>query len=133
MDSIPQRIAVQVADLYINPPRFYEIKNNYSGETASTEKKYLTIPGHVTFRGVFWGGIIFFLTLFGIIVSVLRSFGSSHKYLRALIIIFFTTLIMEIVFIKTIFLPAQRYVLPLVPLTSLWAASGFSQLYFNFL
>jgi hypothetical protein len=142
-----ERIAGQVFDLFINPPSFYEV-GNYVQDTAPAERQYLSIYGHDLYRGLIWGGIMLTLCLLGIVYAGLDAFrsilvrhlfvrkrppvlvGSYKRYLpvldpvqqRTIILLILATLLQAIFLATMVFLPAQRYVIPLVPFVCLWIA-----------
>jgi hypothetical protein len=71
LDSPGERLVAILANLYATPPMFYEV-GNYIEETQSGGAEYLKNPGHDLFRGLGGGGIMLFITLFGIATSLLK-------------------------------------------------------------
>jgi 4-amino-4-deoxy-L-arabinose transferase-like glycosyltransferase len=127
MENPLQRSAVMLANLYILPPSFYEV-GNYIEETAMSESRYLSIPGHNLFRGLIGGGIALSITLFGMISAALSLIKVLPEIRRRLLLLFIGTFVQAAALVVAIPLPYQRYVIPMVPFISLWIGYGLSQI-----
>ena len=112
---------VTVANLFIQPMSFYEI-GNYTEDTAASEEVYTGIPGHNFLRGIIPGGLLFFFGLCGFSLGILKIIRRNLQQQHYLSLLILATLILTGAVIWTAFLPAQRYVIPLVPISSLWIA-----------
>lgn len=124
-----QRFAGYLFNLFVNPPMFYEVAN-YAMDTAESEGLYLSIPGHDVLRGFIGGGLMLILTIMGMVMYGIRTWRSKttrYPIFRLYILMIIATLIQGIFLIMIVFLPAQRYVIPMVPFVCLWAAVGLSQ------
>jgi hypothetical protein len=71
LDSPGERLVAVLANLYATPPMFFEV-GNYIEYIQPAEMEYLRIPGHNLFRGLAGGGIMLFITLFGVATSLLK-------------------------------------------------------------
>ncbi len=131
-----QRVAVLIANLWIQPPSFYEI-GNYRQETEASEAAYLENPFNHLFRGIGWGAIFLSLSILGIALSVLVTFSFHPKSLalmdrstdwgrqrRAVAIVLLAGIFQFIGLIAVVPLPAQRYAVPMIPFVSLWSGFG---------
>jgi 4-amino-4-deoxy-L-arabinose transferase-like glycosyltransferase len=121
LDTPAIRLAALIANLYIVPPAFAET-GNYLQQTGPSEIAYLAIPGHNLLRGFLGGGILFGLTLGGVIVAGLRLRSVNKDQRRAISIVLLTTFALGCGIFWLIPLPWQRYVMPLVPFVCLWSA-----------
>jgi hypothetical protein len=122
-----KRTAAMIFNLYVASPAFSEA-DNYREQTISSERNYLSIPGHGLMRDLVGGGIMLALTLFGFTSALLhfRSYTQNQK--RAIGIIIFSTIAQASALLLFIPLPWQRYVIPLVPIICIWEALSISTL-----
>jgi hypothetical protein len=125
-----QRSAVMIANLYILHPSFYEV-GNYVKETEMSEMEYINIPGHNLFRGVFGGGILLIMTLFGMATATLKFPREHPTSRRNIVLLLLGTFLQAIALIIAVPLPYQRYVIPMVPFISLWIGFGLSQIIYK--
>lgn len=136
-----QRVAVLIANLYLQPLSFYEV-GNYREQTAEAETAYLANPYHHLFRSPGWGGIQITLTIMGIVLGVLAIIRFEPEKLppghflsnrwqrrRALAIVLSATIFQFGGLIAAIPLPFQRYVVPLIPFVCLWSGFGLGSLW----
>jgi 4-amino-4-deoxy-L-arabinose transferase-like glycosyltransferase len=118
-----KRTAVLVANLFIVPPSFAEV-GNYMEETSISEARYLSIPGNDLGRGIVEGGVLLFLSLVGILISVLQILKSEYRHKRSLFLLMIATVFQAVALLIAVPLSWQRYVIPLIPLICLWIAYG---------
>jgi len=125
--SIARRSLITVANLYIIPPQFYEV-GNYRSQIESQENVYLAGFGHQLGRGILGGGLLFLLTLAGIVFGFrsLNTWGKSSR--RNFLLLFLAMVLQVVALIIWVPLPWQRYVIPLVPYACIWPAFAFQQI-----
>jgi 4-amino-4-deoxy-L-arabinose transferase-like glycosyltransferase len=124
--QVSMRLGTVVANLYLVPPAMYEV-GNYRAETTESQEIYLNIPGHNLLRGPIGAGISLFLTLMGLIYS-LRSFKTlTMRQKTAHGILWLAGCLLLFGSLALVPLPWQRYVVPLVPITTLWMAYGLTR------
>jgi len=127
LDTIPERSLGILANLYFTPLKFNEV-GNYSFQTLPAETAYLSNPLFSLLRNFTGGIILLFLTIIGFVLGCLkiRKFGLESQ--RELSILILTTFIFALTLILTIPLAFQRYIIPLVPLTTFLIAYPLDQL-----
>jgi hypothetical protein len=121
--SPTQRTAVMISHLFIRELQFAEV-NNYKEETSDSQTRYLQMPGHNLFRGYIAGGITLGLTLMGITLAARGIRSRPENQRRNLTLLLIGTILQTAALVWAIPLPFQRYYLPIIPFTSLWAAYG---------
>lgn len=127
--STPDRKLIgMVGSLYLTPPIFAETAN-YANEISAAEAAYLQNPLHALGRSVSVGGILLLLGLAGFAWSVKHSARpeeqeASESHHRELVLLTTAGIILTLALLVAIPLPWQRYYMPLVPFTCLWAAMG---------
>ena len=126
-----KRTAVLIANIFIVPPSFAEV-GNYLEETSISEARYLSIPGNDLGRGIIEGGVLLFLSLVGILISVLRILKSEYRHKRSLFLLMIATVFQTVALLIAVPLSWQRYVIPLIPLICLWIAFGATSLLESF-
>jgi 4-amino-4-deoxy-L-arabinose transferase-like glycosyltransferase len=121
LSSPLKRILAMVGNLFITPLAFSEV-GNYIQNTGSSEIIYLQNSIQNLFRGFTGGGIYLLLTISGFIFGLIGIRKESpERNLIQLILLVGT--ILQAIFLHVAFpLPFQRYVMPLVPFTIIWAA-----------
>jgi hypothetical protein len=125
LDSPSRRLAALLANLYFTPPAFAEA-GNYSTQTQAAEGAYLARPGYRLLRGLTGGAVMFTLNLLGIFLACLRLRRLGPQRRRAVAMLLLATLCLGLGVFWLAPLPWQRYVIPLAPLTCLWAAYAVS-------
>jgi hypothetical protein len=74
------------------------------------------------------GGLLLTLTLYGVVLGILRARGSADfARRRAITLLILAPTVQALGLVAWVPLAFQRYTLPLVPFLSLWAAYGLSQ------
>ncbi len=120
-EELSTRLAALIANLYLTPPAFAEL-SNYQADTNPAEAAYLAQPGHNLLRGMAPGGLMFLLTLSGMILASLDLKRVPCDKSRVIILNLLATLFLAAGIFWLIPIPWQRYVMPLVPLVCLWIA-----------
>lgn len=128
LHSPSQRSIVILAHLFVAPPQFAEV-GNYVNHTTEAEIAYLNTPGHVLLRGLVSGGMLLFITLFGLTIANIRGKKMMPSQNRIRVLVLLGTLFQLIGMISAIPLPFQRYSIPLVPFACLWAGYGTHRIY----
>lgn len=120
------RIAGILTHTFFSRPAILDI-GNYMEQLQPATTTYLTLPGTSLLRGYIGGLIVFFLTLFGIVLMltglIIHRINQNRFCLMFMLGFLFFIIPMSIA--NT--LPFQRYVIPLIPFTSLFTAFGISQ------
>lgn len=127
------RLGTIIANNFLVPPAFYEV-GNYSAETAEAQATYLQVPGHNLMRSPVGAGVSLLLTLSGLIYSVRGYQKMPKRQKRAHGILWLAGVTLFLGALILVPLPWQRYAVPLIPITSLWAAyslTHFSELGFS--
>ena len=114
-----QGAATFLVHLYFSPLQFAEAAN-YLRETAAAEAVYLASPLHSLFRGLAGGVLLLGLTVLGIAQGIRRAWTSEPKAHRAIAVALLATAVQAAALVLAVPLAFQRYVMPLVPLVSLW-------------
>ena len=127
LDSPAERVVAVLANLYATPPMFYEI-GNYVEETQSAEIEYLKLPGHDLLRGLAGGGIMLFITLFGVAACLIGLRNENAGKRRPVILLMLASAAQAGALLLAVPLPWQRYVIPLVPFAALWAGLGLANM-----
>ncbi len=123
-----RKLIGMVGSLYLTPPIFAETIN-YANETRTAEEAYLRNPLHTVGRSIPVGGILMLLGVMGLGWSAARTArpratetGATSR--RALALLTSAGIVLALALLVAIPLPWQRYYMPLVPFTCLWAAAG---------
>lgn len=127
LDTPAKKLVGMIGSLYITPPIFSETAN-YTTETRAAEAAYLANPLHSLFRSLVVGGILLAISLFGFITATVRALKAKSVEQRRLVLLLFATLTQALGLLALVPLPWQRYYLPLVPFSCLWAAYGIDRL-----
>lgn len=121
--TIPKRAFGLFINLFINQPAIADVAN-YTKYTHSTESAYFSNPLNRIARGVVMGGIITILSLYGFIMALWRMKDDNFNKRNYLFLLWIGTLIQTLALLVFNPLPFQRYVMPLIPFTSIWLAFG---------
>ncbi len=137
MESTTERLAVLVIHLFVSPPIFAEA-GNYQANTAKSERIYISSPAHNLLRGLWGGGIMLCFTLLGIVegIQIIRkkdAHQSDAQQRRWTSLLLVSTLCFVAFFLAAVPLNWQRYVIPLIPFTSLWAGIGLDRFFSIFM
>jgi len=127
LHSSIQRLASLIGNTFVAPPQFAEV-GNYVSQTAPQVSDYLAIPGHAMLRGVIGGGVILMLTLAGIGIAALhfQRRSSTSRFALAGLAAGFVAQALSLYL--AVSLPFQRFYVPLIPFTSLWAGYALGSL-----
>lgn len=125
LDSSGKRAAVAVAQVFIAPAVFSET-GNYAEFTADDEAAYLGSFNGQVGRQPWSSGLLIGFALLGLIAAFRAVFNknSLHRRYPALLLLSFFSVAIGIGML--VHLAWQRYYLPLIPFTALFAAFGLS-------
>ncbi len=126
LNSIPERALGLVANLYFTPLQFAET-GNYALQTQAAIDAYLGNPLQDLMRSIAGGGFYFFASLAGFILACVSLRRSNATLRLNLGILLLSTAAVFIAHVISIPLAFQRYVIPLVPLATLWIAYALNQ------
>ena len=122
LDGVGIRSLGLLANLYVTPPAFAEV-GNYLEETEASQSAYLAMPGNSLGRSLVGGGLLFGLTLLGLIWAI-RYFQQIKLARRRKLALLALATISQASGLLALPLPWQRYVIPLLPFVCAWAAAG---------
>ncbi len=125
LNSPARRFGTMLAHLFLVPPIFAET-SNYLDDIRASETDYLAIGGHDLLRGMAVGGLLLIFTMFGLTLGIIRLFQTGFLRKSVLLIVILSTISLIIGIYTVVGFPWQRYLLPLVPFSCLWAAYGIS-------
>jgi hypothetical protein len=126
LTSLDKRIASLITHLFLSWPAALDI-GNYLNVLKPSIDNYLSTPGTTIMRGL-WGGLVYLiLMIFGFILMLTRLLLKRDPFVAYRAVFLFGFVILFIAMSATISLPFQRYVIPLLPFTSLLSAFGLSQ------
>lgn len=127
LGSLPERLAAALAQLFFTPPAAADV-GNYRAELAEETRLYLQNPLHSLMRSPAGGGLLLALTLAGLFLCLWkgladfqRAEGQAPVMLAGLFLAQFAALL------ETVGVPFQRYYLPLIPFTCLFAGLALQQ------
>ncbi len=124
--TLPERMLGIGSHLYFLPLQFAE-SANYLVETQASISAYLSVPFQNLVRGFIGGGIIIFLSLAGFVQAVVNYRKQSPAFKINMGLLILSTLAISISLVASLPLAFQRYVIPAVPFSVLWAAYGVEQ------
>ncbi|HEY9076946.1 MAG TPA: hypothetical protein VIO61_10450 [Anaerolineaceae bacterium] len=121
-----EKLGGVLVQVFFAPPAISDV-NNYDEELLYSKSQYLNVPLHSLGNGLFWGSIHLGLVLFGLIISLRKSFlvdGFNYRILAggAIIMLIFMAFLLPPV-------PYQRYGIVLLPFTTILAAVGIASFY----
>ena len=120
-DSPLKRIASMIANLYLTPPAYHDI-GNYIDQTRETELAYQSLFVNTFFRGFIWGSFVLILAVYGFVLGFLR-WVKRGRCLDHPLSVFVVGTLLQVVFLAMAFsIPFQRYVVSLIPFSTLWIA-----------
>jgi hypothetical protein len=121
------RIANLINHLFFSQPAALDI-GNYLQELKPSIDDYLASPGTSLMRGLYGGFVLLVLTLFGIILMLVKLFLYRNNSNRFWMVFLLGFVFFFAAMVAAISLPFQRYVIPLLPFVYLFIAFGISQM-----
>ena len=122
LETPTQRVIVLIANLYIGPAT-YGLVGNLAPISGDVDA-YIAIPGHNLLRGLWGGGILLVLTLFGLYLAGRDSWQVGRNRRRELILLLLATTLQGAALIIAVPLPWPRYSIPMIGFECLWIAYG---------
>ncbi len=121
LGSLSQRLLGLAAQLFITRPAVADI-GNYLAQTQSAAAAYFSDPFNQLLGGLIGGGILLVLSFSGFLLAAANSIKTRAPSNRLPLLFLLSTLLIFITLVWFLPIPWQRYYLPLVPFTCLWAA-----------
>jgi hypothetical protein len=121
LGSLPQRLLGLVAQLFITRPAVADI-GNYLAQTNAAQIAYFSSPFNLILSGLVGGGVLLIVSLTGFIIAAVRSIRANDPTKGITLLLLLSSLLIFITLVWFLPIPWQRYYLPLVPFTCLWAA-----------
>lgn len=125
LEGIPQRGLSMINNLFLNKPSVADV-GNYLQNTHESTDTYFNIPGTSLGRGLILGSIWITLTAGGIFFTLTKLHTHSQSRRRDLVLLLLATFAQVSALLIFVPIPWQRYVMPLLPLVTLWIALGMS-------
>lgn len=121
LDTPLKRVGGVLGHLYFAPLQFHET-GNYISQTKAAETTYSASYVHNIWHNLPGGTIWFTINLTAVVFSFLEIFKHGLSTQQPLTILLISYMITLAAILLTMFLPWQRYVMPLVPFTYAWFA-----------
>ncbi|MFH1633238.1 MAG: phospholipid carrier-dependent glycosyltransferase [Chloroflexota bacterium] len=122
LETPTQRLTVLIANLYVGPATYGLVGN--LAPIRDDVDAYIAIPGHNLLRGLWGGGILLVLTLFGLYLAGRDSWQGSQNQRRELTLLLLATTLQGAALIIAVPLPWPRYSIPMIAFECLWIAYG---------
>ena len=128
--TLPYRTIALFTNLYLNQPRTADV-GNYLDEIEAHEKAYFNYPLHDLGRRKIPAAVFLVLSLTGFILGVLRILSPSETSKSATFYLLLATTLQFFIILFFLPLPWQRYIIPLLPFSCIWASLGLTPLISN--
>jgi hypothetical protein len=122
-----EKMAAWLGNLFFLPAAVADV-GNYLKDTAGLQAAYFAVPGHNLFRGFLSGGVLLCINLFGVIAAVIQVKNMPAVQQKAVVILLISTGLEIAFLVWAIPLAWQRYVIPVIPFSCLFAGLGLSRL-----
>ncbi len=109
-----------IANLYLTPPAIADV-GNYLAQTSASAQAYLGNPLNGLLRSLPAGGLLLAMSGIGFFLLGKLSLNPNQSQRSAFGLVWLAGLLQFVTLVFTVTLPFQRYVVPLVPFTCLWA------------
>lgn len=119
--STTDRLSAMLSQVYFAPAQYQEV-GNYQQALASSFDAYGEIPGHSLFRGWLPGSLILGLSLTGVMLATMQARRADGAARRKLTLLLAASAAVAAALWWGIPFPFQRYYVPMLPLSALWAA-----------
>lgn len=124
INRMDKRLFVLIANLFIQPPSYYEV-GNYAADLQTQIEEYQSHPYNRLCRNLVCGGASFALSTFGFLLAARKVL--FEKKPSELLWLLLSTIAMAAFLLVTVPLPWQRYSLPMVPFAVVWTVYGVDQ------
>jgi 4-amino-4-deoxy-L-arabinose transferase-like glycosyltransferase len=122
-----KRLGSLIANLYLTPPSFHDV-GNYIQKTQPSETRYLAVIFQNLYRGMIWGTLTLIMATLGYIFGWRKAVKADATH-RAYYLILLIGSVLQFIFLMWAFsIPFQRYVLPLIPFSTVWIAIAIHEL-----
>jgi 4-amino-4-deoxy-L-arabinose transferase-like glycosyltransferase len=125
--TLPYRTIVLFANLYLSQPRTADV-GNYLDEIKSQETAYFNFPLHNFGRRKIPATVFLVLSFTGFILGIVRTFSHSETSKSTTIYFLLATTLQFFGILFFLPLPWQRYIIPLLPFSCIWASLGLTPL-----
>ncbi len=129
--TLPYRALALFSNLFLTPPSTADVAN-YLYEIEAQEEIYFNFPLHSLGRSLIPASVFIVLVLSGFMICVKRVVTNNETSTPIIFIFLLATTLQFFFILFYLPLPWQRYVVPLLPFVSIWAAIGFSPLTYAF-
>lgn len=126
LTSIGPRFANTIYQLFIAPVAIEDV-GNYKEQILPSSTAYTSNPIHTLLRGFLPGGLMVVIVIFGTVLTISNVCKRKSDRRREIVLLLFTSLVQLIAILAFIPIPFQRYIVPLIPGSILWAAYGVAQ------
>jgi len=123
LDNPGKRTAVAIAQIFLAPPVFSEV-GNYAEYTASAETEYRDSFANQFGRAPWPAGFLIGFVLLGIFASIRSMFAKDSTQRRSAVILILSFISISAGIMLLVHLAWQRYYLPLIPFTAIYAGIG---------
>ena len=123
LDNPGKRTAVAIAQVFVARPVFSEV-GNYTEYTASAETAYLDSFANQLGRAPWLAGFLIGLVLLGIFTLIRSTFAKDSSQRRSAVILLLSFISISAGIMLLVHLAWQRYYLPLIPFTAIFAGIG---------
>jgi 4-amino-4-deoxy-L-arabinose transferase-like glycosyltransferase len=123
LDSPLKRAAVAIAQVFVAPPVFSET-GNYAAQIADAKQAYLDSFGSQVGRHTWAAGGLIAMTVLGILTTMQVTLKGNQSPQKFAVVLLMSFLSIGIGIGLLVHLAWQRYYLPLVPFTAIFAALG---------
>ena len=121
--TLPYRTLALFSNLFLTSPSTAEVAN-YINEIEDQEETYFSFPLHPLGRSFLIASILIVLTLSGFIIGIRSIITHNESTPPATSLLLLATILQFFFILFFLPLPWQRYIVPLLPFTSIWAAIG---------
>jgi len=121
LSNLPLKAGYLLAHSFITPPMIAE-SGNYLQVTHAAETAYFANPLHNLFRSMFYGAIFLILTLTGGIMATLETIRAKTSISNRAGWVIAAGLFLASSLIVMVPVPWQRYVIPIIPFSCIFAA-----------
>ncbi len=128
--TLPYRTIALFTNLYLNQPRTADV-GNYLDEIKSQEKAYFYFPLHDFGRRKIPATVFLVLSLTGFALGIYRLLTPRETSENNTIYFLLATTLQFIIILFFLPLPWQRYIIPLLPFSCIWASLGLTPLISN--
>jgi 4-amino-4-deoxy-L-arabinose transferase-like glycosyltransferase len=123
LQNLPYRVIALTGNLYFSPLSFSDV-GNYDLMITDQVQRYNQITYHTLLRNQILSSILITISLAGFVLSIIQLPARKISAKKSSILLILTSILLfsGVLILQPV--PWQRYVVTLVPITSIWAAVG---------